>query len=314
MLVQDQSQRSDNHSVHFCVNFCGSHFDGLASHCERGRNRTLSLDEFIRVSGLTLRGDYSQAQADFTVVQNPSTYTVEEHALWRRLYQRQIKLVAGYAFEDHLGHLEDLDIADSIPDFARISSQLQSATGWEIVAVPGLIPGLAFFDLLANRRFPATVWLRNPEEFEYIVEPDIFHDVFGHVPLLFNHHYADYLQAYGKGALKAARIGPDALKMIGRLFWFTVEFGLIRTPQGMRVFGAGILSSSGEIVYSIDSPTPRRIAFDLDRMMCTDFHIDRFQDPYFVIDSFERLVADTAHDFTPDYERLRTMPTFARAE
>lgn len=288
----------------------------LLEGCQRrkaGGNGTLIVEEFIRTSGSALRGNYSDARADFTVNQESSAYTVEEHALWRRLYERQIELVGGYAFDEYLGHLKDLDMSKSIPDFSSITTRLQSATGWEIVAVPGLIPDLAFFNLLAARRFPTTVWLRKPEEFDYIVEPDIFHDCFGHVPLLFSQHYADYLQAYGIGALKAAQIGPEALVMIGRLFWFTVEFGLIRTPRGTRVFGAGILSSSGEIVHSIDSPKPHRLAFDLERIMRTDYHIDRFQDPYFVIDSFERLVTDTAHDFTPVYDRLREMPTIAKA-
>ncbi len=273
----------------------------------------MSLDEFITTSGSGLRGDYAHAREDFTVDQDPTGYTKEQHSLWRRLYARQFELVRGYAFDEYLGYLGNLDMSQSIPDFADISTRLRSSTGWEIVAVPGLIPDLAFFNLLADRRFPTTVWLRKPEEFDYIVEPDIFHDCFGHVPLLFSQHYADYLQAYGIGALKAAKLGPEALVMIGRLFWFTVEFGLIRTPSGIRVFGAGILSSSGEIVHSIDSPEPRRLPFDLERIMRTDYHIDRYQDPYFVIESFEKLVADTAHDFTPVYARLREMPTFAKA-
>ena len=274
----------------------------------------MSVDEFIQSAGSGLRGDYAHARADFTVDQDPTGYSIEDHALWRRLYARQFELVRGYAFGEYLGHLGNLDMSQSIPNFADISTQLRTSTGWEIVAVPGLIPDLAFFNLLANRRFPTTVWLRKPEEFDYIVEPDIFHDCFGHVPLLFSQHYADYLQAYGIGALKAASLGPEALVMIGRLFWFTVEFGLIRAPSGIRVFGAGILSSSGEIVHSIDSPDPRRLPFDLELIMRTDYHIDRYQDPYFVIESFEKLVADTAHDFTPVYERLRKMPTIAKAK
>ncbi|MFA5775584.1 MAG: phenylalanine 4-monooxygenase [Ilumatobacteraceae bacterium] len=273
----------------------------------------MSVDEFIRTTGSALRGNYANARADFTVDQDLSTYTAEDQKLWRRLYERQFDLVRDYACEEYLEHLSELDMSQSIPDFAALSTRLRLATGWEIVAVPGLIPDLAFFSLLAARRFPTTVWLRKPEEFDYIVEPDIFHDCFGHVPLLFSQHYADYLQAYGVGALKAAKLGPEALVMIGRLFWFTVEFGLIRQGNGMRVFGAGIMSSSGEIVYSIDSPVPKRLPFDLERIMRTDYHIDRYQDPYFVIESFERLVADTAHDFTPVYTRLREMPTIAKA-
>ena len=268
----------------------------------------MRLDEFISNSGPNLRGDYSQARADFTLEQDPARYTADEHALWRRLYARQMTLLPGYAFDTFLAYLGDLDAGESIPDFAPVSDRLQRATGWRIVAVPGLIPDLAFFDHLAHRRFPVTVWLRTPEEFDYIVEPDVFHDFFGHVPLLFDPAFADYMQAYGRGGLKAARL--DALTMLARLYWYTVEFGLIRTPQGLRVFGAGILSSGGEVVHAIDRPQPRRIGFDLARILRTDYRIDRFQDCYFAIEGFARLVADTAPDFTPLYERLRELPAF----
>src|SRR5512134_3218079 len=259
--------------------------------------RVMRLDEFVSNSGPNLRGDYSAARADFTVEQNWSAYTSDEHALWQRLYQRQIKLLPGYAFLTYLDSLASLDAADAIPDFARVSRRLRRATGWEIVAVPGLIPDLAFFDHLANRRFPVTVWLRKPEEFDYIVEPDVFHDFFGHVPLLFDGGFSDYMQAYGKGGLKAARL--DALKMLARLYWYTVEFGLIQSDAGLRIYGAGILSSGGEVVHAIDSPKPRRLRFDLERILRTEYRIDRYQDAYFVIASFERLVRDTAPDFTP---------------
>ena len=272
----------------------------------------MRLDEFVSNSGPKLRGDYSRARADFTLDQDLSAYTVEEHTLWRRLYERQMKLLPGYAFETYLEYLSGLEAGDSIPGFERVSQRLRRATGWEIVAVPGLIPDLAFFDHLANRRFPVTVWLRKPEEFDYVVEPDVFHDFFGHVPLLFDGAYADYLHAYGKGGLKAARL--DALKMLARLYWYTVEFGLIRAPEGLRIFGAGILSSGGEVVHSIDSQQPHRLAFDLERILRTDYRIDRYQDTYFVIESFERLVADTAPDFTPIYKRLRELPPIAPDE
>ncbi len=275
----------------------------------RSMIRTMQLQEFISNSGSDLRGDYSGARADFTIEQDPASYTGEEHDLWRRLYRRQMALLPGIAYAPFLESLASLAAADGIPDFAAASQRLRQTTGWEIVAVPGLIPDLAFFSHLAARRFPVTVWLRRPEEFDYIVEPDVFHDFFGHVPLLSDPAYADYLQAYGKGGLKAAQL--DALTMLARLYWYTVEFGLIRTPQGLRVFGAGILSSGGEVLHSIDSPQPRRIAFALERILRTNYRIDRFQDTYFVIEDFNQLVRDTAPDFTPVYERLRALPSIA---
>jgi phenylalanine-4-hydroxylase len=269
----------------------------------------MELRQFVSNSGPRLRGDYSRAAPDFAVEQDPAAYSAEEHALWRRLYARQMKLLPGYAAPLYLAHLAELDAGEGVPEFAAVSQRLRRATGWEIVAVPGLIPDLSFFSHLAARRFPVTVWLRKPEEFDYIVEPDVFHDLFGHVPLLLDPSYADYLQAYGKGGLKAARL--DALQMLARLYWYTVEFGLMRTPEGLRIFGAGILSSGGEVVHSLDSPKPKRLPFDLERILRTEYRIDAFQDTYFIIDSFEQLVADTAPDFTPIYERLRHLPALA---
>ena len=175
--------------------------------------------------------------------------------------------------------------------------------------MPGLIPDDAFFTHLANRRFPVTVWLRKPEEFDYIVEPDVFHDFFGHVPLLFDRVYADHLHEYGKGGLKAMRL--DAVKWLARLYWYTIEFGLIRTRQGLRAYGAGILSSHGETVYAVDSEAPNRIAFDLARVLTTEFKIDAYQETYFVIDSFEQLFAETHKPFAPLYEQLRERKPFS---
>ena len=253
-----------------------------------------------------LRGDYSKAGLDYAVEQDWASYTPEEHALYRRLFERQAKLVPKYAcpeWIDAIGHLEGA--AREIPKFADISRRLRKATGWEIVAVPGLIPDDAFFTHLANRRFPVTVWLRRPEEFDYIVEPDVFHDFFGHVPLLFDRTYADHLHEYGKGGLKALRL--DAVKMLARLYWFTIEFGLMRTANGIRAYGAGLLSSGGELAYCVDDAKPRRLAFDIERIMRTEYQIDRYQDTYFVIDSFDQLMRETAPDFTPIYARLRSL-------
>jgi phenylalanine-4-hydroxylase len=256
-----------------------------------------------------LRGDYSKAGADFVVEQDWSRYTAEEHALYRRLFERQSKLVPQYACPEWIAAIAGLDAGLQIPDFETVSKKLKRATGWSIVAVPGLIPDDAFFTHLANRRFPVTVWLRRPEEFDYIVEPDVFHDFFGHVPLLFDHVYADHLHEYGKGGLKAMRL--DAVKMLARLYWYTIEFGLIQTPAGARAYGAGLLSSGGELAYCVDDAKPRRRRFELERIMRTEYRIDRYQDTYFVIDSFAQLMRETAPDFAPIYARIRGLPAIA---
>jgi phenylalanine-4-hydroxylase len=172
-----------------------------------------------------------------------------------------------------------------------------------VVAVPGLIPEEAFFKLLSERRFPVTGWIRKPEEFDYVVEPDVFHDLFGHVPLLFNPVFADYMQAYGEGGLKASAL--NACELLARLYWYTVEFGLIHTPEGLRAYGAGILSSAGELRYSVRSPEPKRVPFDLTRIMRSRYKIDTYQATYFVIDSFQQLFDATAPDFTPIYAAVR---------
>jgi len=194
-----------------------------------------------------------------------------------------------------------------IPRFDAVSDRLRRTTRWEIVAVPGLIPEQAFFQLLAARRFPVTVWLRRPEEFDYIVEPDVFHDLYGHVPLLFNPVFADYMQAFGAGGLKAH--GLQALAFLARLYWYTVEFGLITTPRGLRAYGAGILSSAGETAYSLTSMQPQRLPFDLQRVLRTPYRIDDYQQTYFVVDSFAQLFDATAPDFTPIYERVAALPS-----
>jgi phenylalanine-4-hydroxylase len=199
-----------------------------------------------------------------------------------------------------------LGAKDRIPCFEKISQGLRKATGWELAAVPGLIPELPFFTLLANRRFPVTDWIRTPAEFEYIVEPDVFHDLFGHVPLLFDPVFASHMHEYGKGGLKAYGLG--ACELLSRLYWYTIEFGLIRQPDGLRAFGAGILSSPGELPYAVESGEPRRLPFDVERVMRTRYKIDRYQQTYFVIDSFQELFDKTAPDFAPVYERVRSLP------
>jgi phenylalanine-4-hydroxylase len=250
-----------------------------------------------------LRGDYSRAAPDYSVEQDWSAYTPGEHALYRRLYERQSRLVPKYACPEWIAAIAGLDAAGEIPRFDAVSRKLRPATGWEIVAVPGLIPDDAFFTHLANRRFPLTVWLRKPEEFDYIVEPDVFHDFFGHVPLLFDRTYADHLHEYGKGGLKAMRL--DAVKLLARLYWYTIEFGLMNVDSQVKAYGAGLLSSAGELQYCVEDPRPRHLPFDVERIMRTEYEIDRYQSTYYVIDSFEQLMRETAPDFTPIYAKIR---------
>ena len=260
-------------------------------------------------TGHKLRGDYSRMRPDHTVDQEWEGYSQEQHALWRRLYARQAALTPDYACDEFSGTLKTLDFGDAIPRFDAINAKLGPATDWQLVAVPGLVPDLTFFDHLAHRRFPVTVWLRDPDEFDYIVEPDIFHDFFGHVPMLFNPVFASYMQAYGRGGIKAHELG--AIEKLSRLYWYTVEFGLIDTPRGLRTYGAGILSSGGEIGYFLESPEPNRIGFDLLRIMQTSYKIDTYQETYFVIRDFEQLFEATAPDFTPYYAALHGKEAYA---
>ena len=258
------------------------------------------------------RGDYSRAGADYTCPQNYAGYTAADHDTYRRLYERQAALLPGLACDEFIAALPSLGIKDRIPRFEEINERLYKATRWEIVGVPGLIPEVPFFTLLANRKFPVTDWIRKPEEFDYIVEPDIFHDLFGHVPLLFNPVFADYVQRYGQGGLKANDL--NACELLSRLYWYTIEFGLIRQQNGLRAYGAGILSSSGELRYSVTSPQPLRVPLALERTMRTRYKIDSFQQTYFVIDSFEQLFDMTAPDFAPVYERVKALPELAANE
>ena len=246
------------------------------------------------------RGDYAQARADYTCEQAWSDYSAAEHDLYRRLYERQAAQLSGLACQEFIDAVQFLGSPAHIPRFEALSERVYKATKWEVVAVPGLIPEEAFFSLLSRRKFPVTGWIRQPEEFDYVVEPDVFHDLFGHVPLLFNPMFADYMQAYGAGGLKASRL--ESCKYLARLYWYTVEFGLIHTSAGLRAYGAGILSSAGELRHSINSAQPQRVGFDLGRIMRTRYKIDSFQASYFVVDSFRQLFEATAADFTPLYE------------
>jgi phenylalanine-4-hydroxylase len=244
------------------------------------------------------------AAPDWTVPQRWSDYRADEHAMWDRLFARQAEMLPGRAAPDFLAGLDMLRLSKpGIPDFEELSERLMAATGWQVVAVPGLVPDAVFFDHLANRRFVAGRFIRTPDQLDYLEEPDVFHDIFGHVPLLAQPVFADYMQAYGKGGLRAA--GRGMLENLARLYWYTVEFGLIRSGDDLKVYGAGIVSSYGESVFALDDPSPNRIALDLRRVMRTKYRIDDYQQTYFVIDSFESLLEQTLEaDFGPLYAEL----------
>ncbi|MBO9580106.1 MAG: phenylalanine 4-monooxygenase [Sphingobium sp.] len=251
------------------------------------------------------------AGPDWTVPQDWSHYDAQEHAVWDLLFARQTAQLQGRACEAYLRGLDVLSLSrPGIPDFAELSDRLTKLTGWQVVAVPGLVPDAVFFDHLANRRFVAGNFIRRPDQLDYLEEPDVFHDVFGHVPLLADPIYADYMQAYGLGGLRSLEFG--AIHKLARLYWYTVEFGLIEEADRLKLFGAGIVSSHGESEFALDDPSPNRIAFDLLRVMRTNYRIDDYQQSYFVIPSFEALLKATAEaDFAPVYAALETLDDLA---
>ena len=266
------------------------------------------------------------------VVEQPwDSYTPEDHEVWKILYARQQEVLKGRASDEFLRTQREMGMSpDQIPKFQDINKLLMDATGWQLIGVEGLLPELDFFEHLANRRFPVTWWIRRMDQLDYLSEPDLFHDLFGHVPLLMNPVFANYMAAYGRGGVKAHGIaeaaraaattvvdgvehfdeakalslGSDALTNLTRLYWYTVEFGLIRQADGLRIYGSGIVSSKGESIYSLESDAPNRIGFNLERIMRTKYRIDTYQKTYFVIDSYEQLMEATFPDFTPIYQRL----------
>ena len=258
----------------------------------------------------SLRAKHPEIRADFTIDQHWERYGTAQHAVWKTLFERQAKVLPGRACDEFLEGLAKLRlVSDHIPDLERLSDGLETLTGWRVVAVPSLVPDEIFFDHLANRRFPAGQFIRDAKQLDYIEEPDIFHDVFGHVPMLAHPVFADYMQAYGKGGVRALT-QFHALKNLARLYWYTVEFGLIEGPEGLRIYGSGIVSSRSESIYAVESPSPNRIGFDLERVMRTDYRIDDFQESYFVIGSFEDLFAETYKDFAALYAKLKSGPSY----
>ena len=244
------------------------------------------------------------ARGDWTIDQGWDHYTAGEHAVWKTLFERQSRLLPGRACDEFLEGMRLLPIgAEQIPDFRRLSEVLMRHTGWQVVAVPGLVPDEVFFDHLANRRFPAGQFIRKPHELDYLEEPDVFHDVFGHLPMLMNPVIADFVQAYGLGGLRAQHLG--VLPNLARVYWYTVEFGLVQQSDGLRIYGSGIASSFTETVFALDDPSPNRIAFDLERVMRTSFRIDDFQESYFVLDKLDDLLELATIDFAPVYTRVQ---------
>ena len=256
----------------------------------------------------------AEANTDWSVPQNWDRFSADEHAMWDTLFARQTAMLPGRAADAFLRGIVVLKLSrPGIPDYRELNAQLMAATGWQIVAVPSLVPDAVFFDHLANRRFPAGNFIRTPEQSDYLQEPDVFHDIFGHVPMSADPVFADYMVAYGKGGLRS--LGFCALDHLARLYWYTVEFGLIKQPNGLRIYGAGIVSSYAESIFALEDPRPNRIAFDLLRVMRTHYRIDDFHQNHFVISSIDELLNVTVEtDFAPLYTRLDILPDIAASE
>ena len=229
------------------------------------------------------------AAADWTVPQCWDALTAEDHAVWDLLFARQQSALAGRAVRAFEEGLEVLRLSrPGVPEFDELNQRLFGRTGWTVVAVPGLVPDDVFFEHLRHRRFPAGNFIRKRSQLDYLEEPDVFHDVFGHVPLLANPAIADFVQALGELGLQAMQSG--ALHRLTRLYWYTVEFGLAREDGALKIYGAGIVSSFGESRFSLESPEPNRLGFDLERVLRTAYRSDAFQKSYFVVDGLPALM------------------------
>lgn len=251
---------------------------------------------------------------DWTLPQDWQRFTPDQHAVWDMLCERQEVALGDYAAEAFLHGLSILDLSgNGIPRLAELNEQLGTVTGWELVAVPGVIPNHAFFRHLAARHFPVANKLRSLDNLAYSEEPDMFHDIFGHVPMLTNPVFADFMQAWAQAGLRAEGLG--ASDFLGRLYLHTVEFGLVAEGGRLRAYGAGLLSSLAETTHAITSPQARRITLDIARVMRTEYHFDRFQESYFVVDSFDELLRVTAEtDFASLYAELRALPLLKSGE
>lgn len=221
--------------------------------------------------------------------QHYAQYTAEDQHVWQLLFDRQMELLPGRAADVFLEGVRSVGFTrEAIPDFREVNPRLQALTGWELVVVPGIVDDAVFFGLLAARKFPATTWLRTLAQLDYLEEPDMFHDVFGHVPMLTDTGFADFLQALGQAALASITRQPATLELFTRLYWFTAEFGLQRQADGLRIYGAGLLSSHGEVKFSL-SEKPTRLEFSLEGVLGTPFEKDHFQELYFVLEDLQQL-------------------------
>ena len=256
----------------------------------------------------------AQSVDECVIDQDWGAYSAQDHKPWETLFNRQIATLKGRVCEEYFTGLKTLNlVAETVPDFEKMNQHLRAATGWEVVAVPGLIASRPFFSMLANKQFPAGTFIRTPEQLDYLEEPDIFHDVFGHVPLLSNPSYAAYMQEYGRAGLTA--MDHKGVKFLARLNWYTIEFGLIKDNGTIKAYGAGIMSSYGEAKYVMTDPSPNFLQFELERVLRTGYYIDDFQASYFTIDSFDALFKECIErPFIPLYESCRNKPTLSPFE
>jgi phenylalanine-4-hydroxylase len=223
------------------------------------------------------------------MIQEYNKYTAEDHEVWSILYNRMMEIIPQYSTAAYVKGIHEVGLESvKIPNFDECNARLSKITGWNIYVVPGLIDNKSFFEHLSKREFPSSTWLRKKSQLEYLEEPDMFHDIFGHVPLLANTHFANFLEKLAYIALKHIE-DEWAVEIVSRLYWYTVEFGLIRENGELKVYGAGILSSSGETPYSIESEIPKRYPYDVKQIFNSPYIKDKFQEQYFVIDSYEQL-------------------------
>ena len=246
--------------------------------------------------------------ANWTMPQNWRAFTAQQHATWRTLFDQQSAALDGYACRSFLDGLDILrQLKPGVPDFAELNALLKPASGWEVVAVPGWIPNEPFFEHLANKRFPAANFVRPPEQIAYSEEPDMFHDIFGHIPMLINPAFSDFLVAYGEAGLRAEKLG--ASDYLGRLWLYTVEFGLVVEDGELRAFGGGLMSSFAETLSALTAPEPQRIWLDIERVMRTRYNFDEFQQTYFVVAGFRDLLRATEEtDFASIYRKIDGEP------
>jgi phenylalanine-4-hydroxylase len=250
------------------------------------------------------------AAADWTIPQQWDRFTAEQHRVWDLLFARQKAQLAGRVVSSFERGLDVLNLSrPGIPQLDELNERLFARTGWTVVSVPGLVPDDIFFDHLSRRRFPAGNFIRSADSLDYLEEPDVFHDVFGHVPMLAQPAVADFMQALGERGLGALRAG--AMERLARLYWYSVEFGLAREDGALKIFGAGIASSFGESRYALESAEPRRLPFNLRRIARTRYRPDAFQSCYFLVDSFEAMLRELIEaDLAALYEEIAPLPDF----